>query len=224
MARYQCHQCDRECSRSYNLRRRKDSGICRGAHANMLDSDEESVMSERRSLDDGKDIFRNPDFEDVEEVDEEEEGETEESEEDEEEEDNEEEEDDDDDEEDDDEDKDDIDDDEEEEEEPQKIKPWDVLMNITTDKMQDTFNETVEKALHENPGKDVQEAEEIAYDELKPKYLSEFVSRYKYLTDLSAALRKDPVNKKIQETAKRLMKKIMTRTNQDCMPSRNENS
>ena len=30
------------------------------------------------------------------------------------------------------------------------------------------------------------------------------ISRYKYLTDLSAALRKDPVNKKIQETAKRL--------------------
>ena len=112
----------------------------------------------------------------------------------------EEEDDDDDEEEDDDEDEDDIDDDEEEEE-PQKIKPWDVLMNITTDKMQDTFNET---AMHEHPGKDLQEAEEIAYDELKSKYLSEFVSRYKYLTDLSAALRKDPVNKKIQGTAKRL--------------------
>ena len=145
-------------------------------------------------------------IEDVEEVDEEEEDETEESEEDEAEEDEEEEEeeDDDDDDEDNDEDEDDIDDDDVEEEEPQKIKPWDALMGVTTDKMQDTFNETVEKALHENPGKDVQEAEEIAYDELKPKYLSEFVSRYKYLTDLSAALRKDPVNKKIQETAKRL--------------------
>ena len=83
MGRYQCHQCDREFSRSYNLRRHKDSGICRGAQAYMLDSDEESVMSERRSLDDGKDIFRNPDLEDVEEVDEEEEDETEESEEDE---------------------------------------------------------------------------------------------------------------------------------------------
>ena len=108
--------------------------------------------------------------------------------------------DDDDDEEDEDEEEYDDDDVDDDEEEPQKIKPWDVLMGITTDKMQDTFNETVEKALHENPGKDVQDAEEIAYDELKP----EFVSRYKYLTDLSAALRKDPVNKKIQETAKRL--------------------
>ena len=73
-------------------------------------------------------------------------------------------------------------------------------MDITTDKMQDTFNESVEKALQENPGKDLQEAEEIAYDELKPKYLSEFVSRYTYMTDLSAALRIDPVNNKIQET------------------------
>ena len=174
MGRYQCHQCDREFSRSFNLRRHKDSGNCRGAQANMLDSDEESVMSERRSLDDGKDIFRNPDLEDVEEVDEEEDNETEESEadedEEEEEDDDEDEEDEDEDDIDDDEDEDYIDDDDEEEEEPQKIKPWDVLMNITTDKMQGTFNETVEKALHENPGKDVQEAEEIAYDELKPKY------------------------------------------------------
>ena len=72
MGRYQCHQCDRVFARSYNLRRHKDSGICRGAEVNMLDSDEESVMSERRSLDDGKDIFRKPDLEDVEEVDEEE--------------------------------------------------------------------------------------------------------------------------------------------------------
>ena len=127
-------------------------------------------------MDDEKDIFRKPDIEAVEEEDE-----TEESEEDE----NEEEDDDD-------------------EEEPQKIKPWDVLMDITIDKMQGTLTETVEKALQENPGKDLPEAEEIACDELKTKYLSEFVSSYKYLTDLSAALRKDPVNKKMQETAKRL--------------------
>ena len=80
MGRYQCHQCDREFSRSYSLRRHKDSGICRSAQANTLDSDEESIMSKRRSLDDGKDIFRKPDLEDVE-VDEEEEDETEESEE-----------------------------------------------------------------------------------------------------------------------------------------------
>ena len=58
--------------------------------------------------------------------------------------------------------------------------------------------------LEENPGTDIQEAEEIAYDELKPKYLSVFVSRYKYVVELSAVLKKDPVNKRIASTAKRL--------------------
>ena len=67
MGRYQCHQCDREFSRSYSLIRHKDSSICRGTQAYMLDSDEESVLSERTSLDDGKGIFRKPDLEDVEE-------------------------------------------------------------------------------------------------------------------------------------------------------------
>ena len=41
----------------------------------MLDNDEESVMPERRSLGDGKAIFRKPDLEDVEEEDETEESE-----------------------------------------------------------------------------------------------------------------------------------------------------
>ena len=75
MGRYQYHQCDRDFFKSYSLRRHKDSGICRGTQANMLDSDEESVLSERRSLYDEKDIFRKPDLEDVEEEDETEESE-----------------------------------------------------------------------------------------------------------------------------------------------------
>ena len=71
--------------------------------------------------------------------------------------------------------------------------------------MQDRFNETVEKkTLEENPGTDIQEAEEIAYDELKPKYLSYFISCYKYVVELSAALKKDPDNKRIMSTTKRL--------------------
>ena len=70
--------------------------------------------------------------------------------------------------------------------------------------MQDRFNKTVEKTLEESPGTDIQEAEEIAYDELKPNYLSYFISRYKFVADFSAALKKDPVNKRIASTAKRL--------------------
>ena len=98
------------------------------------------------------------------------------------------------------------DDDKEEEEEEydddsdddKKIRAWDALMNITTKKMQDRFNET------ENPGTDIQEAEEKAYDELKQMYLSDFIPRYKYVVELSTALKKDPVNKRIASTAKRL--------------------
>ena len=47
-------------------------------------------------------------------------------------------------------------------------------------------------------------AEEVAYDKLKPKYLSDIISRYKYMSEISAVLKKDPVNKKIASTAKRL--------------------
>ena len=67
-----------------------------------------------------------------------------------------------------------------------------------------------EKTLEESPGTDIQEAEEIAYDELKPNYLSYFISRYKYVAEFSAALKKDPVNKRIASTAKRL------RDEEDC--------
>ena len=60
------------------------------------------------------------------------------------------------------------------------------------------------KTLEEYPGTDIQKAEEIAYDELNPKYLSDIISRYKYMSQFSAALKKDPVNKYIESTAKRL--------------------
>ena len=58
MGRYQCHQCYREFSRSDSLRRHKDSGVCKEAQTNMSDSDEESVVSVRRSYCHGRDIFR----------------------------------------------------------------------------------------------------------------------------------------------------------------------
>ena len=64
--------------------------------------------------------------------------------------------------------------------------------------MQDRFNEKVERTLKESAGTDIQEAEEIAYDELKPKYLSDFISRYKYVAEFSAELKKDPSTKEYQ--------------------------
>ena len=86
-----------------------------------------------------------------------------------------------------------------------KIRPWDVLVNIAADNLQDTFNETVEETLTEHQNKDLQEAEEIAYEELKPNYLSQLISRYKYMVGMKAALKKDPVHYRIMRTAKRLL-------------------
>ena len=158
----------------------------------MSDSDEESVASARRSYAHGRDIFREHDPDESVEEDEEEDETEDEDEEDEEEDDNET----------DDENDEEYDDDSDAD--VQKIRPWDMLMNITSENMQDRFNETVEKTLEEYPGTDKQKVEEIAYDKLKPKYLSDIISRYKYMSEFSAALKKDPVNKKIVSTAKRL--------------------
>ena len=148
MGRYQCHQCYREFSRSDSLRRQKDSGVCKEAQANMSDSDEESVASAIRSNAHGRDIFREHDPDESVEEDEEEEEEEDETEyEDEnEEEEGEEEEDD----ETDDENDEEYDDDDDSDANVQKIRPWDMLMDITSDNMQDRFNETVEKKLLKN--------------------------------------------------------------------------
>ena len=70
-----------------------------------------------------------------------------------------------------------------------KIRPWDVLVNIAADNLQDTFNETVKETLTEHQNKDIQEAEEIAYEELKPNYLSQLTSRYKNMVGMTAALK-----------------------------------
>ena len=117
----------------------------------MSESDEESVASARRSYAHGRDIFREHDPDESVEEDEEEEDETEDENENEEEEDEEE-----DDNQTDDENDEEYDDDSDAN--VQKIRPWDMLMNITSDNMQDRFNETVEKTLEEYPGTDIKKS------------------------------------------------------------------
>ena len=56
----------------------------------------------------------------------------------------------------------------------------------------------------EHQNKDIQEAEEMAYEELKPNYLSQLKSRCKYMVGMTDALKKDPVHQRIMRTAKRL--------------------
>ena len=144
----------------------------------MSESDEESVVSTKRSYGPGEDIFGNMILKKIAEdgptdnsTDEDEEDTDDENEEDDEEDEYKEEE------------------DEEEEDvskktKKHKIRPRDVLMNIATENLQDTFDETVEETLAEHQNKDIQEAEEMAYEELKPNYLSQLISRYKYMVGL----------------------------------------
>ena len=57
MGRYQCHKCHREFARSDNLRRLLSSGVCKEDQKDMSESDEESVVSTKRSYGPGEDIF-----------------------------------------------------------------------------------------------------------------------------------------------------------------------
>ena len=77
-------------------------------------------------------------------------------------------------------------------------------MNIAADNLQDTFNETMEETLAKHQNKDIQEAEEMAYEELKPNYFSRLISSYKYMVGITAALKKDLVHQRLMRTAKRL--------------------
>ena len=55
------------------------------------------------------------------------------------------------------------------------IQQWDVLVNIVAE----NFNEIMAGTVTEPQNKHIQEAEKMAYEELKPNYLSELISRYK---------------------------------------------
>ena len=200
MGRYQCHKCHREFARSNSLRRHLSSGVCKKDKKDTSESDQECVVSTKRSYGLGKAIFGKYDPDKLVE-----DGLTDDST-------DEDEEDTEDEDEDDEEDEDEDDEEEEDKEEEDvskktkkhKIRPWGVVVNIAAENLQDTFNETVEETLAGHQNKDIQDAEEMTYEELKPNYLSQLIFRYKYMVGVPAALKKDPVHQRIMKTAKRL--------------------
>ena len=184
MGRYQCHKCRREFARSNSLRRHLSSGVCKKDQKDTSESDQESVVFTERSYGLGKAVFGKYDPDKFVE-----DGPTDNST-DEDEEDT--------DDEDDEEDEDDEDEEEEYEEEENVSKKH----NIAAENRH--FNATVEETLAGHQNKDIQEAEEMAYEELKPNYLSQLISHCKYMVGVTAALKKDPVHQRIMKTAKRL--------------------
>ena len=63
-------------------------------------------------------------------------------------------------------------------------------MNIAAENRH--FNATMEETLAGHQNKDIQEAEEMAYEELKPNYLSQLISRYKYMVGCCIKERSSP--------------------------------
>ena len=57
MGRYQGHKSHREFARSDSLRRHLSSGVCKEELQDMSESDEESVVSTKRTYGSGKGIF-----------------------------------------------------------------------------------------------------------------------------------------------------------------------
>ena len=85
-----------------------------------------------------------------------------------------------------------------------KFDPWQVFAGGAHRYLQDTFNESVQHTVEKHPDVDTEEAEEVAFDKLEPRYRAEVIDRYQSFLRVSKAMKKDPLHKKITATAKRL--------------------
>ena len=83
-----------------------------------------------------------------------------------------------------------------------KFDPWTFFVNGAHCILQDTFNEGVQHIIEKNPDIDTEEAEEETFDKLEPRYRAETIGQYKAFLKLSKAMKKDPLHKKITDTAK----------------------
>ena len=95
----------------------------------------------------------------------------------------------------------------EEDEIPQsqsEFDPWNKLLQLSYDSLQDTFDKTCETYLEQNPGMEIAEAVRKTFDELKSNYRQALISNYHDLVQMGNILKKDPIHKQIVATAKRL--------------------
>ena len=79
----------------------------------------------------------------------------------------------------------------EEDEIPQsqsEFDPWNKLLNQAYVSLQDTFDETCETYLEQNPGMEIAEAERKTFDELKSNYRQALISNYHDLVQLGNIL------------------------------------
>ena len=82
-----------------------------------------------------------------------------------------------------------------------KFDPWKTFVGGAHRYLQDTFNEGVQHTVEKHP--DMDEAEEVTFNKLEPRYRAEIIDRYQRFLKVSKAMTKDPLHKKITATAKR---------------------
>ena len=85
-----------------------------------------------------------------------------------------------------------------------KFDPWQVFVGGAHRYLQDTFNEGVQHTIEKHPDMDTDEAEEVTFDKLEPRYRAEVIDRYQRFLKVSKPMKKDPLHKKKTDTAKRL--------------------
>ena len=84
-----------------------------------------------------------------------------------------------------------------------KFDPWTFFVNRAHSNLQDTFNEGVQHVIETNPDMNTDEAEEVTFDKLEPRNRAEVIDQYKGFLKFSKAMKKDPLHKKITDTANR---------------------
>ena len=85
-----------------------------------------------------------------------------------------------------------------------KFDPWKTFVGGAHRYLQATFNEGVQHTVEKHPDMDTDEAEEVTFKKLEPRYRAEVIDRYQRFLKVSKAMKKDPLHKKITATAKRL--------------------
>ena len=181
MGQHQCPKCERQFARSDSLRRHLTSGICsEDMESETMSENEDSTMSDESDAETSKshqkeDIFGKYTDKDYGILDGSDTDYTDED-----------------------------DEDQRYSRKKSKFDPWQVFVGGAHRYLQDTFNESVQHTVEKHPDMDTEEAEEVAFDKLEPRYRAEVIDRYQSFLRVSKAMKKDPLHKKITATAKRL--------------------
>ena len=181
MGQHQCPKCERQFARSDSLRRHLTSGICsEDMESETMSENEESAMSEESDAETSRshqkeDIFGKYTDKDYGIHDESDTDYTDED-----------------------------DEDQHYSRKKSKFDPWKTFVGGAHRYLQATFNEGVQHTVEKHPDMDTEEAEEVTFNKLEPRYRAEVIDRYQRFLKVSKAMKKDPLHKKITATAKRL--------------------